>query len=683
MPALTFDDLLPSGDTQGGGPLQITVRPSDAAPTPASSKALTFDDLIPESTGAKVGRYAKDIGKSVVSGLDEGVATIAGSPAQLALGVNAVVNYGKSVIQGRPFNDVEQESDQKALISRDAVRKYGIDSFHQGSGLAHKPETTPGEFAHTAASFIPATLVAPEISIPRVLALGVAPGLASEAAGQATKGTALETPARIATAVLAGGGAAAMRRPGSAEQALRSQLPDFVTDAHIARAEQVIQAGAQRGITLTWPEALSQVTGRKVLLDTQRIVENSPQSRAPMEQAIGDRAQQVRNAAPAEMDAIGTQSANPSGIGPSAGTAAEEHINGVRQRINAVADPYYQSASHVLLDPAEMARVRAIPGFRGAADAVRNDEHLNRHVRNLPEDSVGFLNEVKKVFDQQAKNERSPVATNPSMQRATSIETSARDVRDIAARTPHSNDYATALAIEETGRRQFLEPLLQGPIGKIAAKDTPTKDAIAALFPSNPLPNSQYEITTAVGAVAARRPAVAQQLVRAHMESTFNEAVQSLTGGPGQWGGAKFAAILTGNQQQRANLRAAVEALPNGAARWQGFERFLEVLEATGKRQAVGTTTTFNTEHLKSLSGGNMASEAARLGLSPGKWWSVVNDKWSKWQLGHNLNEIAGIITDPGSAQLLQRITRMPPGSREAGYLASRLILQNEQQATK
>jgi hypothetical protein len=88
--------------------------------------------------------------------------------------------------------------------------------------------------------------------------------------------------------------------------------------------------------------------------------------------------------------------------------------------------------------------------------------------------------------------------------------------------------------------------------------------------------------------------------------------------------------------------------------------------------------TAFNAQELKAMSGSNAVGEAVKTGLSPGKWWSVVNDKWSQWKLGRNLDELARIFTDPKSAPALKRIVAMPKASREAGYLASRLILQAE-----
>ena len=246
-----------------------------------------------------------------------------------------------------------------------------------------------------------------------------------------------------------------------------------------------------------------------------------------------------------------------------------------------------------------------------------------------------------------------------------------------------SADYEIALAVQQQAREQFLEPLLQGPLGRLAKKDVTTRKAIEVLFPSNPLPNSHNEIATAVTALAARNPGAASQLVRAHVESVFNEAAQNLQSGANQFGAAKFATRLVGNMQQRANLQAAIESLPNGHALWNGFDNFLEAAEASCTRQAKGSLTAFNAQELKAMSGSGLIGEATKTGLSPGKWWNVVNDKWSQWQLGRNLDELARIFTDPHSAPILRRIANMPRGSREAQYLVSRLILQGENAAVQ
>jgi hypothetical protein len=168
MPILTFDDEVSGASTPSGRIYVSPARDTAKAGTKEASKALSFDEFAPEeSTTGKVARYGKDIGLSVVSGLDKGVAGLAGLPADLALGVNYLVNLGKSKVQGRPFDEVEAESDRNAVISRDAVRAYGSQAAHANSPLRHEPETTPGRYAQTGAEFIPSAVLLRPAAIAR------------------------------------------------------------------------------------------------------------------------------------------------------------------------------------------------------------------------------------------------------------------------------------------------------------------------------------------------------------------------------------------------------------------------------------------------------------------------------------------------------------------------------------
>jgi hypothetical protein len=236
------------------------------------------------------------------------------------------------------------------------------------------------------------------------------------------------------------------------------------------------------------------------------------------------------------------------------------------------------------------------------------------------------------------------------------------------------SNYEQALADQARLRQQYLEPLQRGPLGKLA--ETPdTKRAINALFPSNPLPASEGEIRDAVGAVARTRPAVAQQLVRAHAEMVFNEAARDLQGGANAFSGAKFAKVIAGNSQQRANLQAAIEALPNGQERWHGFEQLLDIMSATGTRQPKGSLTAFNALEVSSMSNSGLMDIATK-GASPGKWMSFANDTFKAWSLGRNLDQIARILTDPRSGDALRQIVRIPAGSDRALVMAGRIIAQ-------
>jgi hypothetical protein len=641
---------------------------------PIAGKSADAWDAFPE---AKKADTTTDVVKSIGSGIVKGYTGLAGLPGDAlvlaAKGAEAASNFVNDKLGVKRFDPMPDEPPSWVPTSA-RLTKTVEDTV---TGDLHRPETRAGRYAETISSFVPAAIAGPG-GVARKIAMQAAlPGAASEAAGEATAGTAAEPYARVGGALIGGGVGAVATRPSSVTGALRSQLPEGITQATVDNARSLMQSAQSKGITLSWPEALSQVAGRPVLADTQRILESAPSSRTRMQDFYADRPQQFDQAALNELHNVAPGTATPSQIGPQVGKAANEHLADVRQTINQAAEPYYANAEGVLLSPAEMSHVRRIPGYQQARDAVRENPQLNSYVSHLPDNSVGFLNEVKKYFDQQGQNASSKFNQSANQQVAAVHGKAAEVVKQIGELK--SADYAAALGIQKQGRERYLDPLMQGPLGRLAKKDVTTQRAIAALFPENPLPNSHHEIETTVRALAAKNPGAATQLVRAHIEATFNEATRSLQGGPNQFGAAGFAKKLVGNIQQRANLEAAITALPNGKQIWNGFDNFLEAAEATGTRQAKGSLTAFNAQELKAASGSNIVGEAIKTGLSPGKWWSVVNDKWGQWKLGRNLDELARILTDPASGPVFKRIAAMPKGSREAGYLVSRLILQSSQ----
>lgn len=664
------------GPTQERAPLQITVtRPS------TSQKPLSeWTDA--ELMSARSPGYAEDVGKAIPSGIAKGAAALVGLPGDVSVGIVAALDWlEKTARQEGDADFAKRVAERKAklrdaptLLPQSSTVRSAVESI---TGPLYEPKTVPGKFAGKVAEFVLGAMAGPGGGAGRKLVnLAVAPGVADEAAGQLTQGTKLEPYARPVAAIAAGGIASMLNRPATAERAVRGAMAPQVNDATIAQASQLIDDAARRGVQLTWAEAIEQVAPGSGLTNMQRIVESSPGGREVMTPFMAQRPGQVENAARQTFDTIAPPNANPSRVGPAVGDAAEGTINDVRGQINATAEPFYDAARTVRLTPQEMARVRALPGYEEARDAVRNTPQLNRYVHNLPEDSIGFLNEVKKQLDNAATNATPTPLQRGNHQVAAGYGRDAAAVRGEAVNASMGNparNYETALAIEEHGRRQFLEPLLNGPLGKIAAKDTTTRNAINALFPQNPLPNSAQEITTAVSALAARNQRATRDLVRAHAESTFNEATQNLQGGANQFGGAKFAKEIAGNAQQRANLEAAVRALPNGGQVWDGFNRFLEIVQATGTRQQKGSLTAFNAQELKDMSTGGMVGNAVKTGAAPGKWLTVISDSWSRWQLGRNLEELAHILTDPNAVGRLRAIAARPQGN-QAVTLAGQLI---------
>lgn len=140
---------------------------------------------------------ALDTVKSIGTGLVKGAIGLAGMPGD----IGRLVDMGLEKLSG-PKKAIPEE-EQSALYKLRQATSPPTSADIQGgiekvTGEFHKPESTAGDYAQTIAEFAPGlvgggSLVRKGVGV-------VSSGAASEAAGQATKGTALEPYARIAGA---------------------------------------------------------------------------------------------------------------------------------------------------------------------------------------------------------------------------------------------------------------------------------------------------------------------------------------------------------------------------------------------------------------------------------------------------------------------------------------------------
>ncbi|MGA0595147.1 hypothetical protein [Enterovirga sp. CN4-39] len=245
-----------------------------------------------------------------------------------------------------------------------------------------------------------------------------------------------------------------------------------------------------------------------------------------------------------------------------------------------------------------------------------------------------------------------------------------RDNEDILRQFPDVRDRLGAVAIARDG----LARVEQTFIGRLASRPD-VRAAMDALFPANPVPGSAGEVLDAVSALAKSQPTAARQLVRAHAESTFNHAARSLTAGDNQFGGAKFVSQLKGNRQQAENLAAAIRGLPGGDAILPGFDRFLEIMAATGQRQRPGSLTAYNIEALNELKGGGAVGTSLTMAAGAGTQLPrKVLERFQQWNLGQNTAEIARILTDPAAAPLFRHLATAQPGAARTNALLGRLV---------
>lgn len=677
-----WSEFQPRDGRGSDGITRLTVRPQVAIPQMDAmgnpGGGMPDDVDVPEMRPSRLRDQLDDITKGVGGGLVRGTAGLIGMVTETA--PNALVASSdwlakKVTGEARPTSKDLMLPQIGEAISTKGIQR-GIESV---AGSAYEPTTRAGRFASTAAEFVPGAMIGSPANLARnALTFGVVPGLASEAAGQAVEGSAAEPWARGGAALAAGVGGALAQRAGSAERILQNNARG-VSHAELDQMENLVQQARQEGINLSRAEALQHVTeGRTQLGELQKRVEGM----GGIRDFYSQRPAQNEAAARRSFDTLAPAPGNPSAIGREVGEAAQGTIDDVQGAINRHTRPLYQAAEQQRIDPQTFAQVSRDPVFQEGLQRVRNDPFIGPTLRGLPDDSVQVVDAIKKQLDETGRNLRSPGAGTARNNYAASIVDQGNN-RMVAAADRATGSvpgvqgsYEAARAQQSQARQQYLQPLLDGPLGKIANRDQTVKQAIEVLFPANPLPGSQAEIATAIAAVAQRNPWAARQLVRAHAEMTFNEAAQRLTSGPNQGGGAKFAAIIRGNSEQAANLRAAVEAgIPNGQQTWEGFDRFLTIMEAQQRRVPIGSGTSFNDVGIGNLKSGGLANNVAQIiatgGVKlPQKAMSAIQD----WNLGRNLDQVANLLTSPEAAQRFRQLVTAAPGSSQFTALATRLI---------
>lgn len=705
----------PQGNSSKSGLVDPFDDPNFGA-KPAAPVAATPS---PEPGISKTEDVVKSIGTSAIKapgallGLPSDAMSAVGSGFQYLLTEGAEKLGLLKPGQAKKIREIG--SDYKSPVGSGSINEtVGKATAAVGAPL-HKAETGAGKAASNFADFVfQGGLGAGSVrQLPgAAVKFGLLPGAVSEGAGQATEGTALEPYARVGGA-LVGGGIGALRGIKSAPGKILADATKGVTDAEFTAAQKLMDDARAAGSQITLPEALQQVTnGRTGLADVQRVVEQSRQGGPILRDVMADRA--GNNAAMADTTlrkSFGDLPANPYEVAPRVQGAAETEVKAAETaRTNAVT-PMYDAAKtqQVPADRVEgiLQRIDDITASdkTGVLSKSLNEmRDILTHTKAKPEvpaipGTRGRYVDGKYVpatpgTPGVAAEARVPVTDIENLDRARKYLRDKVDLPAIAAEaTPKEaggtinkllddlrTEMESASAPFEAGKteyqrisREVVDPILRSPTGQLATTDAFEKQK-QILFDPKPLPGSEKQIGQAVASVVKTDPVAAQNLVNMKIRQSFEEATQNLASGPAQFGGPKFVASLTGNGQQRKNLEAAVRALPNGQVAWDGFNRMLNILEAQGRRQHVGSQTEFNRLLNKDIGSGGVGDVAALM-ASPGKWWAAAQDAYQQFRYGKNTELFANLFTSPEAVRELRKIAQMSPGSPRTQAVISNLIV--------
>jgi len=440
-----------------------------------------------------------------------------------------------------------------------------------------------------------------------------------------------------------------------------------VTPEQIQMANALMKKAASIGAPITGAEAIAQVTGNKALLGTQRFVENAQESQPIMNQFMAGRPAGQRQAFQSSVDVIG--------LPPTSQTpfnlqqAGQNVVRGAEQGVTQKVTPFYKQGENEMRNlqagkalpvmPAEVANLQKNPAIADAISHVTSNAYTG--VQGLPPTDPRVLTAAKVYLDAQYSNFLNKTAGSLDKAKAGNAWGASRELD--AYLSSKSPAYAQGSKNFEIAQKTQIEPLKAGPVGQIAEGNV----AGEVLMPAKPVSLYPSDIKRTVELLRRKDPEAIPSWTRQQLESTFNETAQNLQGGPNQFGGPKFAATVTGNKQQRDNLRTLVTE-SSGMQAWKGFEDFLDVMEAQGQRMPANSATTFNEMARQEMGGGLLTK--ATTPITP----SRLTKGLEQWQMGNNAQKLAKLLTDPDSVNKLEELARTGPKSAKGQIIINSLI---------
>jgi hypothetical protein len=519
----------------------------------------------------------------------------------------------------------------------------------------------------------------------------VIPGVVSETAGQATEGTKNEPYWRAGAALIAGGGMAARDALKSGNR-LNENLSQL-TQTQLDQAQQLMAQSKAMGAPLTLAEAANQVTGNAAgnMLNMQRFVESTQRGSRIMDPFMAQRP--VGNVGLFEktVGGLGDTIPSPTEIAPRVQKAAEGAIGKARAEINKESRPFYQDSRAEIIDvgdPQALDRLNESSYFQRFMRDVRRDPAYKDQLADLPDNSVGVLDAVKKRVDTEIERLSNPNNPRADRNAISQLNQLRKDVRGAAKQASEAyagpdgvGSYGKALDIQAKGRKEILEPMERAPVGQLAK----TNDAWGSAWERQaniifgaPV-GGQKQVGEAMRAVNTADPEAARSIIKQHMDDTFKRKAELFDTGNDQWGAAKWVNQLAKQDPRGRNLFTALDAVNPEAT--PAFKAMMKIFEAQGKRRMPGSQTQANQMLEREMSKGTadisgiLTSGGAVL-TSPGKLASFSRDFVDGLRFGRNTEYLARVLTDPDLSAKVIAAAKMKPSSNAAGRALVRAMQQ-------
>jgi hypothetical protein len=454
---------------------------------------------------------------------------------------------------------------------------------------------------------------------------------------------------------------------GGSAVASRGTPSTIVNDAikgmnpqQLQAADALVKMSYQKGSPITGAEAIAQVMGGNRLTSTQRFVEQQPQGNSAQIMADFLRKRPEGNVKMAERTIGGVSPLQALEETPvRLQQAAEKTITGAEKMRTQAASPFYTEAGKLAIPKDELSGYLSDPRIRGAVDKVRSVDTYG--VKNMPENDMRVLIAAKQSLDDDYASQMN--AMTGAQKNAGAVTYAARDKLDkfLISKSPV---YKEGRDIYSQVTTDVVNPLQSSRVGQLAEPVKSSEQGIRAqsdiLMPKSPRATSPSDITKTIEILRKQDPTIAQDWTRQNLKGIFDETTKNLVGGQNQFGGAKFAATIAGNKQQKDNLRALVTS-SSGMQAWKGFEDMLDVLQAQGQRLPANSATSFNQMMAQEMGSGGMGALPTTV-AQPSK----IAKFYESWRIGNNSEMLAKLLTDPNTITKLEELAKTKPNSLKA-----------------
>jgi len=463
-----------------------------------------------------------------------------------------------------------------------------------------------------------------------------------------------------------------------APTALRTTVGDVarnslknVTPEQLKLADLLMKDAQKLGTPLTAAEALSQVTGGNRLTSTQRIVENAPKSAQTMADFMAQRPNANEMAFRNTIEQVSPFVTRPLTLNQASSNFLERSEKGLTKGV----EPYYQNAMGEMKNlsagkslpvlPVEVKQLATNPSIEDAINHVIKDKYSG--VTGLSPNDPKTLLSAKKFLDAQYTKFSNKMTESFDKEKAANAFGASRQIDDFLAQK--SPSYAKGRDIYANAQTNVIQPRKEGMLGQLAETGGTTESMMQQqsniLMPPSPKATTPQDISATIKLLRREDPNVVKDWTRQNLQGIFDENAQKLQSGANQFGAAKFASAITGNEQQRNNLKTLISQGSSPQA-WKGFETMLDVFEAQGKRLPAGSATAFNQAALEELKGGGLVKGA----LTPIKP-SKIMDVYEQFRLGENTQKLAQLLTDPNGIKKLEELSKTKPNSAKAQVLVN------------